>query len=509
MCPGLAEGEVYRNMEQWTEVRRRVLAGELSKRQACVTYGLHWQTLQKMLEHVEPPGRSERQRRPCPKLDPFLATIHGWLEADKQAPKKQRHTIQRIFDRLRAERGFAGKVGIVGEAVRAWRERGREVFVPLTQPPGEAQADFGTAEVVINGECVKAAYFVMALVHSDAAFVAIFPKECTETFQEGHRRAFEYFGGVPTRISYDNSKIAVRRIVGGRGVQPTREFLRLQSCYLFGHHFCRVRRGNEKGVVEGMVGFTRRNFLVPIPHAESWEALNALLAARCRQDLERRTRGDARSKAERLEDDRAKFRALPTARFEARRVVPAKANSLSLVRFDGNDYSVPTAFAHQPATAIGGLDQVRLVVRDRVVATHLRLWSKEGTSFQPEHYLALLERKPGAFDFAKPLADWRLPPCFDLLRRRLEREWPKDAVRRFIPVLRLLERATLAELTTAVERALAAGALDHEAVRIFLEHGREAPAPLFALDGRPHLAAVQVPLPDLAAYATLRTGVSA
>ena len=129
MYPGLAEGEVYRNMEQWTEVRRRVLAGELSKRQACVTYGLHWQTLKKMLEHVEPPGRSARPRRPCPKLDPYLATIHGWLEADKQAPKKQRHTIQRICDRLRTERGFAGKVGIVGEAVRAWRHQAGRLAV--------------------------------------------------------------------------------------------------------------------------------------------------------------------------------------------------------------------------------------------------------------------------------------------------------------------------------------------------------------------------------------------
>lgn len=500
---------MYRDMEQWTEVRRRVLSGELSRRQACVEYGLHWRTLRKMLEQVEPPGRNERTPRPRPKLDPFLPILHGWLEGDKTAPKKQRHTIQRIFDRLRAEHGFAGKIGIVGEAVRAWHERGREVFLPLAQPPGEAQVDFGEAEVIINNERVKAACFVLAMVHSDAVFVAAFPKECTETFQEGHRRAFEWLGGAPTRIAYDNSRIAVRRIVGGRGAEPTREFLRLQSHYLFEHRFCRVRRANEKGVVEGMVGFTRRNFLVPVPSAASWEALNAELTTRCRQDLERRTRGDARTKAERLGDDRAKLRPLPTLRFEARRVAHAKANSLSLVRFHGNDYSVPTAFAHHAVTAIGGLDQVRLVVDGRLVATHLRLWSKEGASFQPGHYLALLERKPGALEFAKPFADWRLPPCFDVLRRRLEREWPRDGRRRFIAVLRLLERAALPELTTAVERALAAGALDREAVRIFLEHGREAPTPLFALDGRPHLAGVQVPVPDLAAYATLGTEASA
>lgn len=500
---------MYRDMEQWTEVRRRVLTGELSKRQACQQYGLHWQTLKKMLANVEPPGRRERQPRPSPKLGAFLPIIHGWLEADNAAPRKQRHTAQRVFDRLKAEHGYAGGITIVSDAVRAWHERGREVFVPLVQPPGEAQVDFGEAEVIINGECLTAACFVMSLIHSDAVFIAAFPKECTETFQEGHRRAFEHFGGVPTRIAYDNSKIAVRRIVGGRGAEPTREFLRLQSHHLFAHRFCRVRRPNEKGVVEGMVGFTRRNFLVPVPSAERWEDLNAELTKRCQLDLERRTRGDERTKAERLQDDQAKLLPLPTQRFEARRIEPATANSESLVRFDGNDYSVPTAFAHRAVSAIGGLDEVRLVVDGRLVATHRRSWSKEGQFFQPEHYLALLERKPGAFDYAKPLAEWRLPPCFDVLRRRLEREWPRDAVRRFVAVLRLLERAALPELTTAVERALAANALDREAVRIFLEHGREAPAPLFALDGRPHLAAVQVPVPDLAAYATLGLGVSA
>jgi transposase len=491
-------------MERWTEVRRRVSSGKLTKRQACRTYGLHWQTLSKMLKHVEPPGRFERRPRPRPKLDPALPIIHGWLESDKQAPKKQRHTIKRIFDRLKAEHGYTGGMTVVGEAVRAWRERGREVFVPLVQDRGEAQVDFGSAEVVVDGERVKAAYFTMSLIFSDAFFVCVFPKECTETFQEGHRRAFEYFGGAPKRISYDNSKIAVRRVVGGRGAEVTRGFLRLQSHYLFEHHFCRVRRANEKGHVEGVVGFARRNFMVPVPHAASWEALNETVIARCRQDLERRVRGEAKSKAERLTEERGSLRPLPMQRFEARRIEPARANSLSLVRFDGNDYSVPTAFAHREVLAVGGLDEVRLVCADRLVAVHRRRWSKEGVWYQPEHYLALLERKPGAFDYAKPLADWPLPECFPTLRRRMEAAWGHRGVRRFIQVLRLLERVTMAELTRAVEQTLTAGATDVEAVRIFLETGRESPAPIFPLDGRPHLASVQIPAPNLEAYSLLQ-----
>jgi transposase len=287
-------------MEIWAEVRRRVLAGEISKRHACREYHLHWDTLRKILEHAEPPGYRRREPRPKPTLGPFLPVIHQILEADPQAPKKQRHTARRIFDRLREEHGYAGCESIVRAAVADWKKATAEVFVPLSHPPGEAQVDFGHAEVVVAGERVTAAFFVMTLPHSDAFFVRAFPKECTESFQDGHVQAFEYFGGVPTRISYDNSKVTVAAITGSRGRTPTREFLRLASHFLFAYRFCRVRRPNEKGHVEAMVGFARRNFLVPVPAAGSWEALNAELARRCRDDLPRRVRGKERPKGELL-----------------------------------------------------------------------------------------------------------------------------------------------------------------------------------------------------------------
>ena len=208
---------------------------------------------------------------------------------------------------------------------------------------------------------------------------------------------------MPTTIRYDNSKVAVASITGHRGRTPTREFLRLASHHLFDYRFCRVRRPNEKGHVEAMVGFARRNFLVPVPEAASWEGLNAELARRCEEDLDRRLRGKEQSKRELLTAERAALRPLPASGFEPRRVVLADANSLSLVRFDGNDYSVPTAYAHHAITVVGGLDEVRLVCRDHLVARHRRHWGKEHITFEPIHYLALLERKPGAFDQARPL----------------------------------------------------------------------------------------------------------
>lgn len=497
---------MFTDMEQWAEIRRRVLTGEISKREACREYGLHWQTLKKILAADEPPPFRLKVPRAKPRLGPFLPVIHQILEADRAAPPKQRHTAERIFQRLRDEHGYAGCASIVRAAVRDWRRGRAEVFVPLAHPPGEAQVDFGHAEVVIAGARVKAAYFVLTLPHSDAFFVRAFPRECTESFQDGHVRAFEYLGGVPTRISYDNSKIAVAAITGRRGRTPTREFLRLASHYLFAYRFCRVRRANEKGHVEAMVGFARRNFLVPVPEAESWEALNAELVRRCAADLARRVRGKDRPKGELLAAERASLRPLLANGFEPRRVELAQANSLSLVRFDGNDYSVPTAYAHQPITVVGGLDEVRLVCRDRLVARHRRHWGQEHITFDPVHYLALLERKPGAFDHARPLAEWHLPESFAALRRRLEAAWGDAGVRHFIQVLRLLEKCSLGELTAAVERALAIGANTADAVRVLLEVTREAPVRLFPLAGRPHLAGITVPRPDLAAYRALQGG---
>jgi transposase len=415
----------------------------------------------------------------------------------------------RIFRRLRDEHGYPGGLTVVKDAVRAWRRRHAEVFVPLAHPPGEAQADFGEAEVTLDGRPTKVAVFVMTLPYSDAIFCCAFPRECTEAFLEGHARAFAFFGGVPRRISYDNLKIAVARITGSRQRKLTDAFLRRKSHHLFESHFCLVRRPNEKGHVETLVGFARRNFLVPVPAVYGGlEGLNARLEADCRADLARRLRGQPATKAELLAEERTARLPLPTEAFVAARVEQTSADSLSLVRFDTHDYSVPTEFAHRRVTAIGTVDAVRIAVDDRVVAIHRRSWGREGVFYDPVHYLALLERKPGALDFAAPLEGWALPVCFGLLRRRLEAEFGGPGTRQYIKVLRLLERAGPAELTGAVERALELGVADADAVRLILEHARERPAGLFCLDGRPHLKLVGVPAPDLSAYAGLAEGVA-
>src|SRR5262245_51966510 len=496
-------------MERWAEIRRRVLVDGLSRRAACREYGVHYKTLTKVLTHPEPPGyRRTRPRRPSI-LEPLLPVVHQVLRDDTKAPRKQRHTAVRIHRRLRDEHGYTGGLTTVKDAVRAWRRSHAEVFVPLAHPPGEAQVDFGEAEVTLDGRPTKVAVFVMTLPYSNAIYCQAFPRECTEAFLEGHARAFAFFGGVPRRISYDNLKIAVAKLTGSRQRKLTDAFLRLASHHLFEPHFCLVRRPNEKGHVETLVGYARRNFLVPVPRLRGGlEGLNDRLEAGRRADLERRLRGKPAAKAELLAEERAALPPLPAEAFEAARIEPTSADSLSLVRFDTNDYSVPTEFAHRPVIAVGTIDAVRIAVGDRVVAIHRRSWGREGVFYDPVHYLALLERKPGALDFAAPLAGWELPVCFGVLRRRLEAEFGGPGTRRYIKVLRLLEGASLEELTRAVGRALELGAADADAVRLILEHARERPVGLFCLDGRPHLQLVGVPAPDLTPYASLTAGVA-
>ena len=238
---------MIREMEKWTTIRRAVLVDKMSRREACRKYKLNFRTIVKILKHPEPPAKPKEHVREKLKIGPFIGVIQEILQADKKVHPKQRHTGKRIFDRLRAEHGYTGGITVVRDEIRRIKQQTAEVFMPLAHPPGEAQFDFGEAKAVYRGREIKVMFCVMSLPYSDAFFCQAFPRECTETFQEGHVRAFNFFGGVPNRISYDNSKVAVASIVGRRGQQPTREFLRLQSHHLYQHHFCLVRRPNEKG----------------------------------------------------------------------------------------------------------------------------------------------------------------------------------------------------------------------------------------------------------------------
>lgn len=491
---------MLKDMNEWTKIRLAVSSKKMSVREAAKKFGRNWRTVQKIRDNPEPSSYQRKAERPKSKLEPFLPIIHEIIESDKKVHKKQRHTAKRIFERLRDEHGYDGGKTIVEDEIRRYKQSQSEVFMPLVHPPGWAQFDFGEAKAVYRGRDTKVMFCVMTLPYSDAFFCQAFPAECTETFQEGHVRAFEFFGGVPSRISYDNSKVAVATIVGRRGDEPTKEFRRLQSHHLYECHFCLVRRPNEKGHTENLVRYARSNFMVPVPEFDDFEEFNRKLAEDCRKDLDRKLRGKSGTKAELLEEDRKAMLPLPKNRFESRRVENGRSSKLSLVRFHCNDYSVPTKYAHRKVTIIGSIDRVRIVADTHVIAEHVRDWEKENVHYDPIHYLALLERKPNSLDFGKPFEEWKLPKGMRVLQRRLESESGKEGRREFIKILRLLEKHSFDELGNAVERALQINATTVDVIRILLQENREKPAKLFMLDDRPHLQDHSIPEPHINKY---------
>ena len=330
---------------------------------------------------------------------------------------------------------------------------------------------------VIGGVRQNIHFLCMDLPQSDACFVKAYPRETTEAFLDGHVSAFAFFGGVPLSILYDNTKIAVAKICGDGRRERTRAFTELVSHYLFQDRFGRPGKGNDKGKVEGLVNFSRSNFMVTIPVAASFEALNAKLLECCRKRQEERTARHAETIGERLKADLASLRPLPDAPFEPCEKRSARVSSTALVRYRCNDYSVPTAYGFQSVLVKGFVDEVVILCEGVQVAHHSRAYGQGVFVYNPLHYLALIETEPGALDQAAALQDWDLPADFQHLRHLLEARMGSRGKREFIQVLRLLEVAPMDTVAAAVTQAIQLGAIGFDAVKQILLPGSRGGRP--------------------------------
>jgi transposase len=475
----------------------------MSIREAARQFGLARKTIRKMLQFSLPPGYERKKPVARPKLGPWLGIIDQILVDDQSQPKKQRHTARRILDRLQAEHGFRGGYTIVKDYVRQARLTHKEVFIPLAHPPGDAQADFGEALVVMAGVEQKAHFQCFDLPHSDDCLVIAFPAENTEAFLEGHNQAFAYFGGVPRTMLYDNTRIAVKEIAGDGERKPTEAFSGLQSHYLFAAKFGRPGKGNDKGNVEGLVGYARRNCMVPVPRAASWEELNAHLRGVCSERRQRKLWGHQETIAERFERDREKLMPLPPAPLEACEKRSTRASSQALVRYETNDYSVPTEYGHRQVLLKAFVWEVVISCSSEVIARHRRSYGREEMIFNPLHYLALLEQKTNALDQAAPLQDLQLPEEFPELRRQMEARLGKRGRREYVQVLRLLETFSVEEVVAAVRQALRFPAIAFDAVKHLLLCSIEHRPPRLDLENYPHLPLAEVALTRAADYQVL------
>jgi len=452
-------------VEKYAAVRQFVFVEGKSRREAARFFGLSRDTVGRMCRYSEPPGYVRTKPPEKPKLGRLLPAVDAILESDKSAPPKQRHTAKRIFERLRAEHGYGGGYTSVKDYVRIAKGRMRETFVPLVHPPGHAQVDFGEAIGIIGGVRQKLHVFFMDLPHSDAPFIKAYPAETTEAFLDGHVAAFAFFGGVPQSVLYDNTKLAVARILGDGKRARTQAFTGLVSHYLFRDRFGRPGKGNDKGKVEGLVKNGRRRFLTPVPSASSYDELNAKLAVLCREEWDRQAGRHAETIGERLMADLSAFRELPAGTFEPCEKRSARVSSTLQVRYRMNDYSVPMAYGYRDIVVKGFVEEVVIVCGAEEIARHKRSYGRAEFVCDPRHYLALIEQKPGALDQAAALQGWPLSPAFTDLRRMLETRMGNRGKREFVQVLRLMETFPEAIVATAVSDAIRLGAPGFDAVK--------------------------------------------
>ena len=400
---------------------------------------------------------------------------------------------------------------------------------------GGAQVDFGEAFGVIGGVERKLHYMAISLPHSDAFFMKAYPAETTEAFCDGHNAAFAFFGGVPLSALYDNTTIAVAKICGdGKRVRTT-AFSELQSHYLFEDKFGRPGKGNDKGMVEGVVGYGRRNFLVPAPRFDSFDDLNAWLEEQCLKRQDDVVRGHGETIGERLMRDLDVLMPLPPLPYDACEKVSARATSISMVRYRSNDYSVPVAYAHHDVQVRGYVHEVIIGCGTEVTARHRRSYEKADMIFDPMHYLPLLEQKVGALDQAAPLKGWDLPSEFATLHRLLEARMGKKGKREYVPacrskapkvglvmpdlrrdaaadryvqVLRLLETFEMDPLHNAVKQALNLGAIGYDAVKHLVLCAIEKCPPRLDLEFYPYLPKALVETIKPASYMSLMAGAA-
>jgi transposase len=473
-------------VERKEQLRRGFYVEGKSIRQLQRETGHHRGTIRKALQDGLVPEYARQGPRPCPVLDPVKGIIDRWLEEDLDRPAKQRHTAKRIYARLRSEYGFQGAASTVrGYVGRCRRQTRAQVFIPLGYVPGQiAQVDFGAAQVIVAGEQWSAHLFCLRLGYSKQPFVMALPSQAQEAFFEGHVRAFSFLGGVPRTLVYDNLKVAVKRILEGRNREEQAAFVALRSHYLFESRFCSPQEAHEKGLVEGLVGYARRNWLVPIPEFDSWDDLNAYLLAQCRAEGPRRLRGMEGTIGEALAQDQAALLPLPAQPYRCCVQRPVRANGFGLVSFQTNRYSVPADRAHEALWLRAYVQRVEISNGQQTLAVHPRCYGREQDILNPLHYLSLLEQRPGAWEQARPIQAWqqRWPKVFDdYLAALRQRASMSQATREFVRILRLHEAYAEELIAQALEEALAAHCYSADGVQQIvwrLSEPIHAPAPL-------------------------------
>ena len=491
-------------MDQYEHIRtaHRVYGQSISE--ISRTTGHSRNTIRKALngEHC---GYSPRQRQAYPVLEPFMATIDGWLREDKKQPVKQRHTAQRVFQRLVAEHNFTGSASNVRKYVREAKERlgtaSCKAFLPLLPELGqEAEVDWGTATVILQGQPVKAEFFCMRSKASGKPFVRLYPCERQQALFDALVRGFGFYGGIFPRLIFDNMTTAVRKVLQGKARLEQKSFTRFRAYHNFEARFCNPGAGHEKGGVEGLVGFARRNFLVPVPEADSFDEINEHLSQQCRAYGQHTISGQDKTVDALFAEERAHLLVLPQVPFANELIISAKADKYSTVIVDKNRYSVPTRLAGRTLRVICRVDTMEIFNGGKRVAQHRREFANNKWQLDPDHYLELLRQRPLAFHSARPIRDWKKRWSNEMNQRFFQAHGETCGIKAFIDVLLLFRHHPAKEVEAAIAQALRAGVSVSDGILHLLLRHQDVPkiAPLERYS--------RLPEADVSVYAVLGGG---
>lgn len=432
----------------------------LSQRQIATKLGISRNTVKKYLRENTAPTTILRKKvygtkEYSPETKRVIPIIDQWLEDDQKHWQKQKHTAIKIFKRLVDEYDFKGSASNIRKIVAKRRKVIQEVFIPLDFQLGhQFQFDWGEADIILQGRTQRIFLFCIQLSASRVRFVRAYLHERQEAFLDGFVHAFEFFGGVPTEGLLDNLKTAVQKILKGRDRLEQESFIALQAHYVFKAEFCNPASGNEKGRIEGTVGYVRRNALVPYPDVQSMAELNEYLLDWCLKEAER-THVPYKSETvlEMWKKEKEYLHPLPPTRFEACKLLSCKVDKTSLITVDTNHYSVPCKFVGQDVWAKIFVDQVIVVDQNHVIAKHIRSYNRNQMIPVLDHYLEALLKKPRAIRDAYAFQTSEVPEVFKRFHLKMREQEGPAGDRKFIRLLLLHRDIGMENLTKAFTMA--------------------------------------------------------
>jgi transposase len=473
----------------------------MSIRQIARRFNHSRRKVREVLEESEPHPYTLQQGRPAPRLGPYKVWIEQILAEDQQAPRKQRHTAAKLYRRLRDEQGYAGGYDQVRRYVGQIGRVQRETFIPLTHPPGRRlEADFGHIYVDFPHGRQQVSVLLLTWSHSGYRFGVALPSEQTEAILAGMVQGFEFFGCVPWEVWWDNPTTVATAVLEGRQRKVQSRYAALASHYCFDPRFCMPARGNEKPYVEHSVYDLQRDWATPVPRVQDLAELNAYLRSCAVAKRDHRMAGKTQTIGELFEQDRQAALPLPARAFDPFVPETAKVDKYQTVRLDTNRYSVPRRWAFETVTIKAYVDRIEVVSGTSVIARHARSYARGEWIVEPQHYLAILGRRPAALDHSFVFTEWKLPACFDALRADFEaREGLAAGARQYVRVLQLLAEYPVKVVQEAIThcRQTTTVNADHIIATVRRLGDRSVPA-----GGEPGLATspstgIHVPVPKL------------